>query len=226
GQTVTVTTAVTAESGIPLTSVKVYYNVDANVLATAPARPITAGGGGSYTGSVFGTESPAGTWNIVMPSNPDTQTWFYLEALDGTASDAFARNFDIYPDSGVFTYVQCGTSLPVVSITKPSSPVAAGNQIVNATVTTTVPLSSVVLTVTDDSGTGMPDFIGTKPMFFGLDNVPGGTPTGSSQVWTTTYGSDCINGCDPDRTNISHDLTVTAMDVCGKIGTAQKPINK
>ncbi|TPW11943.1 MAG: hypothetical protein FD129_1560, partial [bacterium] len=105
GQSVTVTTQVTPESGVPMSSVKIYYNVDANVLAAAPARPTNAGGGGNYTFSITGIfDAVAQKWNMAMPSSPDSQIWFYLEAMDGTASDSFARNFDIYPDSGVFTY--------------------------------------------------------------------------------------------------------------------------
>ncbi len=223
---VTVTTQVTPQTGFPLPSngVKIYYYVDGNVLTAAPTRPSAAGGGGSYSISATGSYNlSTGKWDIAMPSNPDRQIWFYLEAMDGTATDAFNRNFDILPDSGVYTYVQCGTGTPSVSITRPSGSTATGNQIVNASVSTTVPISSVQLTVTDDtSRPHVPAFIGTKDMCLGLDGDCNGTPGGSTQSWTTTYNSDSSGG----TTNVAHDLQVTAINACGGQGSETKPINK
>jgi hypothetical protein len=224
GQSTTVTTAVTAETGFPLPSdaVKIYYNVDANALAAAPTRPANAKGGGNYAGSATGVfDGAAQKWNIAMPSNPDRQIWFYLEAMDGTATDSFARNFDIYPDSGVFTYVQCGTSLPTVgSLSTQVSATIPEVTTVTVTVSTTVPLKSPVkplsgvwLTVTDDptrNGSLAPAFTGTKAMCFGSNGSCSGTESGSSQAWTTTYISSA-----PDGTKtVAHDISITATNAC------------
>ncbi|MBI3994941.1 MAG: prepilin-type N-terminal cleavage/methylation domain-containing protein [Nitrospirae bacterium] len=250
GATVTVTTKTTpGQPGL----MKLYYMVDNQVLVSGPDRPAAAGGGGNYPSSVTGVfDNIQNVWNFVMPSNPDQLIWFYLEAMNGSVgspeiigdgvgnengvcedgeacetTDPFSRNFDIHPDSGVFTYVQCGTSLPVVSITKPSANSGVGDQIVNATVTTTIPLDEVVLTVTDDaSAQGVPDSTGDKTMCFGTDSCSG-TQNGSSQGWTTTYGADCSNGliAGCPRTNVKHSIKVTARDVCGQTGFATKNLN-
>lgn len=227
GKTVTVSTKTTPNQPA---SMKIYYNVDSQNLATAPARPASAGGGGNYTGSVAGTYDGTNLlWNIGMPSSPNTQIWFYLEAMDGTVlTDPFNRNFDIYPDSGVFTYVQCGATAPTVTITKPSANTSSGTQTVNATVSTAILMKSVTLTVTDDpSSGGVPDFTGDKPMCFGTDACSGATASGTSQGWTTTYGADCTNAavCSPSKTNVKHTITVTAINACGLIGSAAKNLN-
>lgn len=105
--TVTVSTKVTPESGFPLGSVKLHYAVTSLSISAAPIRPTAVGGGGNYPSAVVGTYNIiTDTWSFPIPGNPNTRIWFYIEAIDGTVTDPFARNFDIYPDQGALTYDQ------------------------------------------------------------------------------------------------------------------------
>ena len=224
GDEVTVTTEVTEESGFPLPTptdgVKIYYYVDTAVLTTAPARPSNAGGGvGDYSLKITGTYDGIDTWSMVMPDLPDSQVWFYLEAMDGVDSDAF-RNFDIYPETGAFGYVHCGSG-PSITISKPGVN-ANGDQDVNTTITTGVPITTVTLTVVDDPlDSGVPQFTGTKDMCRGTNGNCASSTGGSSQAWTTSYLADDVG----DKT-VAHTLTITATDVCGNVTTLDKDINK
>jgi hypothetical protein len=230
GPNVTVTTKVAPQTGVSPSTVKIYYAVDSQALAAAPNRPTSAGSGGAnYPNTATGSEGPTGTWNITLPASADRQIWFYLEAMQGTATDPFSRNFDIHPDQGAFNYLQCGTSLPTVTITTPSANTASGDQVVNATVTTSIPLSDVYLKVEDDAGaTGVPEFnkLGSpriENMCFVSGGTCSGTPAGGSQVWTYVYAADQITPT--ARSNVKHTITVTAVNACGMQGTASKNLN-
>jgi hypothetical protein len=121
---VTVTTRVTPDPSRAIKAVKLYYKASAVTVVAAPARPASPGGGGNYASTVSGTYAAAtDTWSFVIPANPAKRVWFYLEAVDGTATDSFSRNFDIYPDSGVFTYDQPGSL--VIALTGSWNPDAA-----------------------------------------------------------------------------------------------------
>ncbi|MBI3810900.1 MAG: prepilin-type N-terminal cleavage/methylation domain-containing protein [Nitrospirae bacterium] len=132
---VTVTTRVTPESAISIAYVKLYYNIDGAFLAAAPARPASAGGGGNYSNSVTGSyNSSTDTWSLVIPATTNNRVWYYIETMDGTTSDPFKRNFDIYPDSGVFVYDQprdfkislSGSRNPDAACPSPDQVVASG----------------------------------------------------------------------------------------------------
>ena len=236
GGYVTVKTDVVQNTVTPVltpNTVKAYFLVDSAVLNTPPARPMSPNTGGSYNNTVVGI--PVGgtdTWNIPIVAATGAggaQIWYFIEAMNGTATDAFNRNFDLHPDSGVFTYVQCGTAGPTVSITAPSGNSASGTQTVNATITTSIPLKKVQLTVIDDGASpNYPEEVPgdgqtkTLDMCFGTDTVCSGTDSGATQYWTVSYKAD---NAQLGKTNIKHTIKVTAEDVCGHLTAIPKNVN-
>ena len=144
--------------------------------------------------------------------------------MDGTASDAFNRNFDIYPETGVFGYVHCGTAVPTLVVTQPGPANAKADQEVTVEVTTTVPISRVWMVIEDDPiDLYVPDFVTYNPsgvtnfsteqnLARGSNGVPDGLVGGSPQEWTAVYAAD--DTIDPDKkNNVPHDIHFYAKDI-------------
>ncbi len=190
------------DSTASVTSARIQYAVVTNSSTTAPTRPSSLTDLGNYPNLVTMTfDSFSGLWKGTIPSNNDSRVWYFIEAVDSIG------NSDISPDTGAYTYAQCGTTTPTVVFNSPPTP--ADNSNVNNLVTievtasSTAGISSVVL-FTDPASSAL--------------IIPATTMVEvSAGVWRGSY--------DATAGNLHHLLKVTATDKCGNQQTISRTYN-
>lgn len=185
-------------------SVSIQYAAVTSSSTTAPTRPSSLTEIGNYPNLVAMTfDSISGLWKGTIPSNNDLRVWYFIEAVDSIG------NADISPDTGAYTYAQCGTTPPTAAF---SGATPANGSNVNNIVTIEVTVSSTsgisnVFLFTDPN----------DPVNQLIIQPPVAMVEVSSSVWKGSYNATAGN--------LKHLLKVTATNNCGIQTTISRTFN-
>lgn len=198
-----------------VTSVNLQFAVATSSSSAAPTRPSNLTDLGNYPNLVTMTfDAVSGLWKGTIPANNNSRVWYFIEAQDSTG------NLDISPNTGAYTYAQCGTTPPTLSFldsnTSPTGPTPLPGSNINNIVTVEVSASSitgigsVVLFTNPDDALKIP---ANAPINFSRVSQQGVSP----EVWRGSYNASAGN--------LHHTINVKATDTCGNSTTILRTYN-